>query len=184
MTQIEPTTELIPRKGKDTQPFDDHAQIPAADWEVVEGELRKGSSTFWLATVSREGAPHVRPVFAAWTGASFVVASKRDAVKSRDLRADGRCTVTTDIGFLHVVVQGQARRVTDGERLQVASRAMQEVFGWPTEVVGEELDADYGAPTSGGPPFEVFEIRPQTAFGFPTRDDVEPTRWAFPGSST
>lgn len=179
MAHIEPITEVIPRRGKGTQPFD-HAEMPPADWEVVAGELRKGSATSWLATLGRDGAPHVRPVFAAWTGSSFVVASKHDAAKSRNLRADGRCTITTDIGSLHVVVEGHARRVTDPERLQLASRAMQEVFAWPTEVVGEELDADYGAPTSGGPPYEVYEMHPQKAFGFPTQDDFEPTRWRFP----
>lgn len=115
---------------------------------MVAGELRKGSATFWLATLRRDGARHVRPVFAAWTGTSFVVASNHDAAKSRNMRAGGRATITTDIGSLHIVVEGHARRVTDRERLQLASRAMQEVFGWPTEVVGEELDAEYGAPTS------------------------------------
>ncbi|WP_433571791.1 pyridoxamine 5'-phosphate oxidase family protein [Streptomyces sp. CA-251247] len=140
MTRIEPITEVIPRRGRGTQP-DGDAELPPADWEMVSGELRKGSATSWLATVGRDGSPHVRPVFAAWTGSSFVVASKHDAVKSRNMRADGRATITTDIGFLHVVVEGLAQRVTDRERLQLASRTMQEVFAWPTEVVGEELDA-------------------------------------------
>ncbi|WP_327682617.1 pyridoxamine 5'-phosphate oxidase family protein [Streptomyces sp. NBC_00467] len=179
MAPIEPITEVIPRRGRGTQPAGG-AQLPPADWEMVSGELRKGSATSWLATVGRDGSPHVRPVFAAWTGSSFVVASKHDAVKSRNMRADGRATITTDIGFLHIVVEGLARRVTDRERLQLASRTMQEVFTWPTEVVGEELDAEYGAPTSGGPPYEVYEMHPLKAFGFPTQDTFEPTRWTFP----
>lgn len=179
MTQREPATEVIPRQGKGTQPFDDRGLFPAADWEMVTGELRKGSATFWLATLSCDGAPHVRPVLAAWTGTSFVITSKHDAVKSRNLRADGRCAITADIGPLHIVVEGHAQRVIDRDRLQLASWSMQEIFGWPNEVVGEERDADYGAPTSGGPPFEVYEIRPQKAFGFPTQDDFEPTRWRF-----
>lgn len=109
-----------------------------------------------------------------------MVVSKQETVKSRNLRANGDCTLTTDLGFMHLVVEGHARRVTDHEGLREASRAMREVFGWPTEVVGAELDTEYGAPTSGGPPFGVYELRPRKAFGFPASDDFEPTRWRFP----
>jgi hypothetical protein len=150
-----------------------------ADWDMVQEKLREGPFPSWLATVGRGGAPHVRPVFAAWGGASFYIASKRDAVKSRNMRADGRCSVSADIGRLHVVIEGQAQRVTEPGQLEEASRAMSEVFDWPTRVAGEELDADYGAPTSGGPPYEIYEVRPQKALGYPAGDGIEPTRWQF-----
>lgn len=39
------------------------------------------------------------------------------------------------------MVEGAASRVTDPDRLAEASRAMREVYDWPTEVVGGELDA-------------------------------------------
>ena len=146
---------------------------------MVQEELRKGPFPAWLATVGRGGAPHVRPVFAAWGGSSFFVASKRDAVKSRNMRADGRCSVCADIGSLHVAIEGEARRINEPEELEEASRAMSEVYDWTTKVIGEELDADYGAPTSGGPPYEVYEVRPQKALGYPAADDFEPTRWRF-----
>ncbi len=184
MPQLDPITEIIPRRGKGTQPFDDRGRMLAAPWELVAGELRKGPAPFWLATVGRNGPPHVRPVFAAWTGSSFVVTSKHDAAKSRNLRADGRCTITADIGVLHVAVEGHAERVTEPDRLQLASLAMQDVFDWPNQIVGQELDAEYAAPTSGGPPFDVYEMRPHKAFGFPAQDDFAPTRWTFPEQQT
>lgn len=146
----------------------------------MEAGLREGTTTFWPATQGPGGAPHVRPLFAAWTGPSFVVTSKHETAKSRNLRANGHCTITADLGFVHLVVEGHAQQVVDREGLRRASRTMREVFGRPTEVVGGELDAEYGAPTSGGPPFEVYEFRPRKAFGFPTTDDFEPTRWSFP----
>jgi hypothetical protein len=179
MTSVEPITEAIPRRGRGLKP-PGHQDMQPADWGAVHAELRRGSLTSWLTTLSPQGAPHVRPVFAAWTGTSFVVASNHDAVKSRNMRRDGRATITTDIGWLHVVVEGHAQRVTDRWQLDLASRTMQEVFAWPTEVSGEKLDAEYGAPTSGGPPYDVYEITPQKAFGFPTQDTVAPTRWRFP----
>ena len=42
-----------------------------------------------------------------------------------------------------------------------------------------QLDADGGAPTSGGPPYQVFELVPARAYGFPTDDQLDPTRWTF-----
>ena len=43
---------------------------------------------------------------------------------------------------------------------------------------GSHLDADYGAPTSGGPPYEVYEVTPAKAFALPTDGETTtPTRW-------
>lgn len=176
---VTPHATAIPRPGRGTSPPDGES-LPIADWTDVHDALRKPPGVMWLATKGPDGDPHVRPVFAAWGGASFFVCSKHEAVKSRNLRADGHCTITTDLGSLHLVVEGEAGRVTDPDRLAAASRAMLEVYDWPTEIAGEELDAPYAAPTSGGPPFEVYELVPRTAYGFPTADTCQPTRWTFP----
>lgn len=121
-----------------------------------------------------------RPVLAAWSGSSFFVASKNDARKSRNLATESRCVVTTDTGDLHVVVEGHARRVTDPATMSQATTAFREVFDWPTTIRGDELDAEYGAPTSGGPPFNVYEVVPTKAFGLPTDgESFTPTRWHF-----
>lgn len=48
---------------------------------------------------------------------------------------------------------------------------------------GDILDADYGAPTSLGPPYQVYELVPTCASGFPAQDGVEPTRWSFDRTS-
>ena len=46
----------------------------------------------------------------------------------------------------------------------------------------QPFDAEYGAPTSGGPPYRVYEIRPSRAFALPANNEFAPTRWRFPGS--
>jgi hypothetical protein len=47
-------------------------------------------------------------------------------------------------------------------------------------VIGVKLDADDRAPTSGGPPYDVYEITPTKAFGLPTDGEpLTPTRWRF-----
>jgi hypothetical protein len=130
--------------------------------------------------VRADGAPHVVPVFAAWGGSTFFVTSKDAARKSRHLDADGRCVLSHDAGDMHLVVEGTARKVTDGATLTRASAAFATVYDWPTRVSGRRLDADYGAPTSSGPPYDVYEVTPTKAFGFPTDGETfTPTRWRF-----
>ena len=128
---------------------------------------RAPAGWFWLATVRPDGTPHVMPVFAAWSDPVVYVASKESARKSRNLDADERCVLTTDTGDLHLVVEGRARRVRDEPGLARASTAFEAIYSWPTEVTGDLLDAEYGAPTSGGPPYAVFAISPTKAFAFP-----------------
>jgi Pyridoxamine 5'-phosphate oxidase len=172
-----PTTEMIRRVSDATkQDGYDEASLAPADWDDVRSRLRDGPGPCWLST-TMDGASHVRPVFAAWTGESFVVASNPRARKTRALQEESRCSVAIDLKDLHVVVEGVARRLTTEPDLGRATVAFQEVYGWPTEVAGDLLEAPYAAPTSGGPPFEVYEIRPVRAYGFPTADQVEPTRW-------
>ena len=57
--------------------------------------------------------------------------------------------ISTDTGDLHLIVEGLAHHVRDEAGLQRAVDAFQGVYGWPTRIQGSQLDADYGAPTSG-----------------------------------
>lgn len=175
-----PTAQPIPRRGRGVRPPDEDGPLPVADWAEVCEVLRGGEAgPFWLSVRRDDAPPHVRPVFAAWAGSSFFFASKGSAAKTRHLAEHPEATVSVDLGPLHLVVEGSVARVTDPDRLRLASVAMREVFGWPTRVSGDELDADYGAPTSGGPPYQVHELTPDRAYAFPTQDQVEPTRWSF-----
>lgn len=172
-----PHAEIIRRTHPLTRPPGD-PDLPAATWTELEGLLVEGPGTTWLSVGTPHGV-HVRPLFAAWTGASFVLASKASAAKSRHLDTDGRCSLAIDLGRAHLVVEGTAAQLTGAADLARASSAMLEVFDWPTTVVGDELDAPYAAPTSGGPPFRAYEVTPARALAFPTDDQFEPTRFTF-----
>ena len=175
-----PSASAIPRRGRGTSPAAGTGPGPVADWAEVSEILRGGEvGPFWLSSVRDSQAPHVRPVFAAWAGSSFFFASKGSAAKTHHLEHHPEASVSVDLGSLHLVVEGRVSRVVGTDRLTLASQAMQDVFSWPTRVLGDQLDADYGAPTSGGPPYQVYELVPVRAYGFPTRDQVEPTRWTF-----
>jgi hypothetical protein len=47
-------------------------------------------------------------------------------------------------------VEASARRVHDPVTMVRVSAAFAEVYDWPTTVAGDEIDAPYAAPTSGG----------------------------------
>lgn len=52
----------------------------------------------------------------------------------------------------------------------------------PTSHAYGDPDA-HGAPTAGPPPYHVFAIVPERAFGFPATGDAPPTRWTFPATT-
>jgi hypothetical protein len=174
-----PLTEAMSREGKGTEAATEAGRSHPFPWSEAERKMA-GGGWFWLATVRPNGAPHVMPVFAAWANTSFFIASKDRARKSRNLEAEPRCVITTDTGDLHIIVEGIARHVRDDATLQQAVEAFQAVYDWPTRIEGNHLDADYGAPTSGGPPYEVYEVTPIKAFGLPTDgESITPTRWTW-----
>lgn len=177
MTQQAPVAEAITPTGKGA---DVTPGARVMDWAEAQRRLTSGSWR-WLATVRPDGSPHVMPVFGAWSDAASAVfvASKATAQKSRNLDADGRCVLATDVDGVHLVVEGRASRARDQATLERASAAFEQVYGWPTTVTGEELDAEYGAPTSGGPPYRVYQIVPSKVFALPAAADFMPTRWRF-----
>jgi hypothetical protein len=50
-------------------------------------------------------------------------------------------------GDLHLIVEGEARRVDDEATLRRASGAFKAIYDWPTVVTGDQRDAEYGTPT-------------------------------------
>jgi hypothetical protein len=179
MMHQRPAGEAMSREGKGTAAAGEAGNSRPVRWEDFEERLTQGG-WFWLATVRPNGAPHVMPLFAVWSESALYIASKETAKKSRNLAADGRCVITTDAGDMHLIVEGEARRMRDEATLRRASNAFETTYGWPTVVKADKLDAEYGAPTSGGPPYDVYEITPTKAFGLPTDgESFTPTRWRF-----
>jgi hypothetical protein len=175
----DPITEVMPRTGRGTEAGNETGNTRALDWHAAIATFEEGG-WFWLSTVRPDGGAHSMPCFAAWSGSSFFIATKAGKRKTRNLDANPSCVLTKDAGDAHLVVEGIGRRLTDESGLQAASEAMLRIYEWPTTPAGDELDAEYGAPTSGGPPYRAYEIRPVKAFGFPTDGEkFAPTRWLF-----
>lgn len=175
MSVREPVAEALTPAGKGTGVA---AESHVLDWSEVERRFAQGGWR-WLASVRPDGAPHVMPVFGAWSESVVFIVSKATTRKSRNLDVDGRCVLSTDVEGAHLVIEGEASQVLDEATLARASAAFESVYGWPTTIAGTELDADYGAPTSGGPPYRVYQIVPSKAFALPSAADFMPTRWRF-----
>jgi hypothetical protein len=180
-----PQPYVLSRTGAGAAAATETGQSVPFDWEAIRAAFRSGHHLFWLTTVSRRGSPHVVPLFAAWDDDDrCFIATNAGARKTRDLIETGRCVLAANTGDAHVVVEATARRVHSRDQVEHASTVLQEVYGWPTRVAGDELHAQYAAPTSGGSPFQVWELTPATAFGFAADGESNaPTRWKFATST-
>jgi PPOX class probable F420-dependent enzyme len=113
--------------------------------------LSHGTRTGKLATVRRDGRPHVVPVWFVLDGDDLVFTTGAGSVKARNMRRDPRVTLCVDDErppFAYVAVEGEASLGEDmdellrfataiGGRYMSAERA--EAFGRRNAVPGELL---------------------------------------------
>jgi hypothetical protein len=147
--------------------------LPPVDWaRVVETlEARTGpapdahnSRTTWLCTLNDNGSPHVTAVGALWIDGAFWFQTGPPTHKARNLARDPRCTIAVSIRDADVVVDGEARHVTDPDAVARAAKAWADQ-GWPAEpdASGTGLTAPFNAPAQGPPPWNVYRIEPRSA---------------------
>lgn len=108
MTIDEPVTELDER-------FSD-AGAHATTWADARAVL-EAAQLSWVSTVRSDGRPHVTPLVAVWLDGALHFTTGPEEQKAVNLAANPHVVVTTgcnrwDEG-LDVVVEGEARRVTD-----------------------------------------------------------------------
>jgi nitroimidazol reductase NimA-like FMN-containing flavoprotein (pyridoxamine 5'-phosphate oxidase superfamily) len=149
-------------------------------WAAAERRLAR-ARTYWLATTTPEGRPHVRPVLGVWVDGALHTTSSPAARKARNLAEDDRCSLSLSADAVDVVLEGRAAKVVEADHLQRVADAYNEKYGWPPTVADGVFDAPYGAPTAGPPPYEVYEIAPTVVYGFGTDEVHAPrsTRWSF-----
>jgi hypothetical protein len=75
-----------------------------------------------------------------------------------------------------LVIEGTAARVTDRDELaSVAATFARE--GWPCEVAGDALTAEYSAPSAGPPPWYLYRVQPSTVFALGTSEPFGATKF-------
>jgi hypothetical protein len=167
-------TRMAPRAA--AQPYAMGGARPVA-WADARGRLA-AAEVFWLATARPDGGPHLVPVLAVWVDGALHFAASPASRKGRNLARDPHCAMAARSRGLDLVVEGEAARVTQAGRLRRLAGAYLAKYGWPVTVQNGTLHGD-GAPTAGPPPYNVYEIIPTVAFGFPADGGSAPTRWRF-----
>ena len=97
--------------------------------------LSAGTRTGKLATVRRDGSPHVQPVWFVLDGDDLVFTTGATTVKGRNLRRDPRASLVVDDEappFAYVRVDGRARLSEDPA----------EMLTWATRIADRYMGAD------------------------------------------
>ena len=165
--------------------------LPVIEWSRVEAQLvdllthddprSTTRSTFWLTTLNPDGSPHVTSVGALWHRGSCWFQTGERTRKATNVARDGRCAVSVATTDFDVMVAGDARRVSDPERVAEIA-GLWATAGWPAEPddAGTGITAPFNAPTLGPPPWFVYEVKPRTATAVGTSEDTPgSTRWRF-----
>ena len=152
----------------------------AISWSRPLGELEQFESgpnaSTWLATTNPDGRPHLTGVGALWHEGRFYVVSGPETRKSRNLAANASCAISLSLPTIDLVIEGTARRVTDVATLERLAQRYRDQ-GWEATVEGDAFTAPYSAPSAGTPPWYLYEIQPETAYGVATKEPYGATRW-------
>jgi nitroimidazol reductase NimA-like FMN-containing flavoprotein (pyridoxamine 5'-phosphate oxidase superfamily) len=137
------------------------------DWSWAAQRLTEARN-YWVATVWPTGQPHLMPVWAMWDDSMLWFSSAVGSRKTKNLRADPNCVITTDASD-PVIIEGQATIVTESARLQRVIDLMNAKYATHIEV--SFLDPAVNA---------TFGVRPHRVFGLQDADFTgSPTRWIF-----
>jgi hypothetical protein len=165
-------------KGPTTKNLDIYGAA-AIPWARALKELEASTAgTYWLATTNPDGRPHVVAIGALWVDGKIYFTSSTRTRKGRNLAAKPDCVLSISLAGIDVVVEGAAVRITDRPTLLRLARRYADQ-GWPASVSGEALTAEYSAPSAGPPPWNLYVVRPTTAFGVATAEPSGATRWRF-----
>ena len=147
--------------------------LPPVDWAAAVEKLDSGSApapgsnnarSTWLTTVNEDGSPHVTPVGAIWLDGTFWFQTGSRTRKARNVERDARCSVSLSVLDADIVVEGEARQVSDPVALARAAKVWAD-SGWPAEPddSGAGITAPFNAPSQGPPPWHVYRIEPREA---------------------
>ena len=153
----DPVTELDER-------FSDPG-ASATNWASTRTAL-EAAEVSWVSTVRADGRPHVTPLVAVWLDGALHFTTGPGEQKAVNLADNPHVVVTTgcnqwDQG-LDVMVEGEARRVTDRPTLErlAAAWATKWNGSWRYEVTDDGFHHDAGGPAL------VFSVEPTKVLAF------------------
>jgi hypothetical protein len=160
---------------------------PPIEWArvkaVLDGQLTQAPGTggpqrhtVWLTTINPDGSPHVTAVGVVQDHGGWYFTSGPATRKSRNLARDPRCVLSVATEPFDLVIEGVAKRVTDAVELASVADAFA-MSGWPCEVAGDALTAEYSAPSAGPAPWYVHRMEPTTVFALGTSEPFGATKF-------
>ena len=165
--------------------------LPLVDWSTITERLEQGMTqapstggpdrhTCWLATIDSDGSPHVTGIGAIWVDDRFWFETGDRTRKARNIARDPRCTLSISTHEFDLVVEGEARKITDPATV-AAMAARWAAEGWPCRVddTGAALTADFSVPSAGPPPWFVYRVTPTVATVLTVIEPGGATRWTF-----
>jgi len=166
---------------------------PIIPWEKVHKRIQEGFTqapktggpdrhTAWLATVRPDGNPHVMPIGVLFVDDAFYFNTGPKTRKARNIARNPSSVIMIATEDFDLIVQGPSKRIVDPARLQRIADAFRKE-GWEPTVVKGGLTAKYSAPSAGPPPWNVYEVNPETIFALGTAEPYGATRWKFKISS-
>ncbi|MBI3859055.1 MAG: PPOX class F420-dependent oxidoreductase [Thaumarchaeota archaeon] len=66
-----------------------------------------------IATLKKDGSPHVTPIWYMYDDGKLVVNTTTDRVKFRNIKRDPRVSLLVDDGYSYVMILGKARVATE-----------------------------------------------------------------------
>lgn len=154
---------------------------PPIPWNRVRARFDTDTGitpTHWLATVRPDSRPHVMAVWAVWVEGAFCFVAGAGSRKAKNLAHNPHCVLTVASEGVDVVVEGVAAVVRDADKLQQIA-AVFASQGWHPTVSAGAFYADFGAPSAGPPPWDVYELTLETVFAVGTTAPHGATRWRF-----
>jgi hypothetical protein len=148
----------------------------ATPWSEAE-RLIDGAEVYWLSTVRPDGRPHVTPLIAVWLDGVLFFSTGATERKAMNLESNTHCVLTTGCNVMNegldLVVEGDAVRVSNESTLQRAADLFKSKYGWDFTVSHGAFVGDAGNVA------QVYEVKPNTVFGFGKGDTFSQTRWQF-----
>ena len=138
---------------------------PPIEWGRVREVLEEAGRMYSLATTTRDGSPHARPVGAIYVDGRFYFTSGPGPRKSKNIEENPRVVLSTTSEPFDIAVHGVARRVTEDDKLEQIAKVYT-TRGWPTEPRDGGLWAEFSAPSAGPPPWHVYEVTADQVFAF------------------
>ena len=144
---------------------DPQYQFTPLSWDWIVDRMTNARS-YWVATIRRDGSPHVVPVWGVWVEGAFYFFTDRASLKSHNVERDPSAVVHLESGDEVVVLEGRLEPTTEPGTAGTVAAAYRTKY---------DIDV---APSGDGPVMYRLAHRKVLAWNegdFPTTA----TRWTF-----